>query len=186
MRLGHSWPLSVKAVATALDRYLTGFLYVLRPYRLYRGLQVMSHPWIGQWVWRVGLRGPSYVEAVSQTPAELSRTLRNRESRQGTDRPPEDPLQADTMKSLLWSLLCCASLLLSDVQATYHHLSAVDPQVIAAQSYAQTRNNGRPPHRTLNPASKSYWALCYFFTLQFNLCSGKGRSYKHSTFTRVA
>ncbi|KAM9339236.1 matrilin-3a [Symphorus nematophorus] len=56
------------------------------------------------------------------------------------------------MKSLLWSLLYCASLLLADVQATYHHLSAGDPQLIAAQSFAQTRNNGRPPHRTLNPA----------------------------------
>ncbi|XP_051265442.1 matrilin-3a isoform X2 [Dicentrarchus labrax] len=51
----------------------------------------------------------------------------------------------------LWSLLYCASLLLSDAQATYH-LSAGDPQLIAAQSYAQTRNNGRPPIRTLNPA----------------------------------
>ncbi|XP_018550479.1 matrilin-3a [Lates calcarifer] len=56
------------------------------------------------------------------------------------------------MKSLLWSLLYCASLLLSDVLGTYHHLSAGDPQLIAAQSYAQTRNNGRPPQRTLNPA----------------------------------
>ncbi|CAB1445161.1 unnamed protein product [Pleuronectes platessa] len=55
------------------------------------------------------------------------------------------------MKSSLWSLLFCTSLLLSDVLATYH-LSAVDPQVVAAQSYAQTRNNGRPPTRTLNPA----------------------------------
>ncbi|XP_044025905.1 matrilin-3a isoform X2 [Siniperca chuatsi] len=55
------------------------------------------------------------------------------------------------MKSLLLSLLYCASLLLSDVLATYH-LSAGDPQLIAAQSYAQTRNNGRPPIRTLNPA----------------------------------
>ncbi|XP_034384335.1 matrilin-3a isoform X1 [Cyclopterus lumpus] len=52
------------------------------------------------------------------------------------------------MKSFLCSLL---SLLLSDVLATYH-LSAGDPQLIAAQSYAQTRNNGRAPFRTLNPA----------------------------------
>nr|XP_046229940.1 matrilin-3a isoform X2 [Scatophagus argus]XP_046229941.1 matrilin-3a isoform X2 [Scatophagus argus] len=56
------------------------------------------------------------------------------------------------MKSLLWSLLCCASLLLSEVLATYQPLSAGEPQLIAAQSYAQTRNNGRPPFRTLNPA----------------------------------
>ncbi|TNN45209.1 Matrilin-3 [Liparis tanakae] len=55
------------------------------------------------------------------------------------------------MKSFLCSLF---SLLLADVLATYH-LSAGDPQLIAAQSYAQTRNNGRPPFRTLNPA-KTY------------------------------
>ncbi|XP_034756255.1 matrilin-3a isoform X4 [Etheostoma cragini] len=55
------------------------------------------------------------------------------------------------MKSSLWSLLLCASLLLSDVLATYQ-LNAWDHQLIAAQSYAQTRNNGRPPSRTLDPA----------------------------------
>ncbi|XP_026196602.1 matrilin-3a [Anabas testudineus] len=55
------------------------------------------------------------------------------------------------MKSFLRSLVYCASLLLSDVLATYH-LSAGDPHLSAAQSYAQTRNNGRPPPRTLNPA----------------------------------
>ncbi|XP_078131094.1 matrilin-3a isoform X2 [Sander vitreus] len=55
------------------------------------------------------------------------------------------------MKSFLWSLLFCASLLLSDVLATYQ-LNAGDPQLIAAQSYAQTRNNGRPPLRTLDPS----------------------------------
>ncbi|TKS75549.1 Matrilin-3 Precursor [Collichthys lucidus] len=54
------------------------------------------------------------------------------------------------MKSFL-CLLCCSALLLSDVLATYHH-SALDPHMIAAQSYAQTRNNGRPPTKTLNPA----------------------------------
>ncbi|XP_055362084.1 matrilin-3a [Betta splendens] len=55
------------------------------------------------------------------------------------------------MKALSRSLLLCASLLLADVLATYH-LGARDPQLIAAQSYAQTRNNGRPPHRTLSPS----------------------------------
>ncbi|XP_078029998.1 matrilin-3a isoform X2 [Epinephelus lanceolatus] len=55
------------------------------------------------------------------------------------------------MKSVLCSLLSCASLLLSDVLATYH-LSVGDPQLISAQSFAQSRNNGRPPLRTLNPA----------------------------------
>ncbi|XP_063758446.1 matrilin-3a isoform X2 [Eleginops maclovinus] len=56
------------------------------------------------------------------------------------------------MNSFLWSLLCCAALLLPDVRATYP-LSAGDPQLIVAQSYAQTRLNGRPPIRTLNPES---------------------------------
>lgn len=60
---------------------------------------------------------------------------------------------SDTMRCLLRSLLCCAALLLSGVRATYH-LGAGQQQLIAAQSYAQTRNNGRPPMRTLNPASK--------------------------------
>ncbi|XP_065820210.1 matrilin-3a isoform X2 [Labrus bergylta] len=60
-------------------------------------------------------------------------------------------LRADMMKSFLWSLLYCGSLLLSDVRATYH-LSAGDPHLLAAQSHAQSRHNGRPPFRTLNPA----------------------------------
>ncbi|XP_075869671.1 matrilin-3a isoform X6 [Nelusetta ayraudi] len=58
------------------------------------------------------------------------------------------------VKCLLRSLLLyCSALLLpaTHVRATYH-LGAGDPQLIAAQSYAQTRNNGRPPMRTLNPA----------------------------------
>ncbi|XP_077949291.1 matrilin-3a isoform X3 [Gasterosteus aculeatus] len=78
-------------------------------------------------------------------------------------RPQQDPLRlrADTgqttgggrrmqtrMKPFLWSVL--SLLLLSDVLATYH-LGVGDPQRIAAQSYAQTRTNGRPPFRTLNP-----------------------------------
>ncbi|CAF90336.1 unnamed protein product, partial [Tetraodon nigroviridis] len=50
---------------------------------------------------------------------------------------------------MLWELLLFV--LLADVRATYH-LSPVDPQRVAAQSYAQTRNNARPPPRTLNPA----------------------------------
>lgn len=62
--------------------------------------------------------------------------------------PPGGPLRAGKM---LWELLLFV--LLADVRATYH-LSPVDPQRVAAQSYAQTRNNARPPPRTLNPASK--------------------------------
>uniref|UniRef100_A0A3B3D454 Matrilin 3a n=1 Tax=Oryzias melastigma TaxID=30732 RepID=A0A3B3D454_ORYME len=57
------------------------------------------------------------------------------------------------MKHCTWSLLYCTALLLSDVvQATYH-LRPGDSQLIAAQSYAQARNNGRPPFRTLNPSN---------------------------------
>ncbi|XP_076730067.1 matrilin-3a isoform X1 [Maylandia zebra] len=55
------------------------------------------------------------------------------------------------MKAFHWILLYCAAPLLSDVQGTYH-LMAGDPELMAAQSYAQTRNNGHPPLRTLNPA----------------------------------
>ncbi|XP_053737529.1 matrilin-3a [Synchiropus splendidus] len=51
-----------------------------------------------------------------------------------------------------WSLLCSIALLASDASATYRGLNGGDPQMMAAQSYAQTRNNGRPPIRTLNPA----------------------------------
>ncbi|XP_020570565.1 matrilin-3 isoform X4 [Oryzias latipes] len=57
------------------------------------------------------------------------------------------------MKHWTWSLLYCTALLLSDVvQATYH-LRSGDPQLIAAQSYAQARHNARPPFRTLNPTN---------------------------------
>lgn len=60
----------------------------------------------------------------------------------------EEPLRAGKM---LWKLLLFV--LLADVRATYH-LSPVDPHRVATQSYAQTRNNARPPLRPLNPASK--------------------------------
>ncbi|KAM9798215.1 uncharacterized protein ACB057_009265 [Neosynchiropus ocellatus] len=51
-----------------------------------------------------------------------------------------------------WSFLCSIALLVADASATYQGLNGGDPQMMAAQSYAQTRNNGRPPIRTLNPA----------------------------------
>lgn len=50
-------------------------------------------------------------------------------------------------------LLVAAAALLSGARATYR-LRPGDPQLFAAQSYAQSRNSGRPPIRTLNPASK--------------------------------
>lgn len=52
---------------------------------------------------------------------------------------------------MLWKLLLL--LLLAGARATYP-LGPGDPRLLAAQSHAQTRNNGRPPLRTLNPASK--------------------------------
>uniref|UniRef100_A0A1A7XFC5 Matrilin 3a n=1 Tax=Iconisemion striatum TaxID=60296 RepID=A0A1A7XFC5_9TELE len=55
------------------------------------------------------------------------------------------------MKLLFQSLLLCALLLLSDVAQATYHLGAGDPQLLAAQSHAQTRLNGRPPLRTLHP-----------------------------------
>uniref|UniRef100_A0A8C6TID4 Matrilin 3a n=1 Tax=Neogobius melanostomus TaxID=47308 RepID=A0A8C6TID4_9GOBI len=55
------------------------------------------------------------------------------------------------MKRMLVSLVYSACLLLWDVLATYTHMGALDPHAIAAQSYAQSRHNARPPLRTLNP-----------------------------------
>lgn len=67
----------------------------------------------------------------------------------------EGPLRAGEMLRKL--LLVAAVALLSGARATFH-LSPGDPQLGAAhshaQSHAQSRNNARPPIRTLNPASK--------------------------------
>ncbi|XP_019713405.1 matrilin-3a isoform X4 [Hippocampus comes] len=46
------------------------------------------------------------------------------------------------MKCWLWGLVCGTPLMLGDVLATYR---------LNAQSFAQSRNNGQPPTRTLNP-----------------------------------
>lgn len=115
-------------------------------------LEVMSHLWIGQTVWRVGLR-------ARHTWRRLDRSRTIWDEERAAVRPPGGLHMQIRMKSFLCSLF---SLLLADVLATYH-LSAGDPQLIAAQSYAQTRSNGRPPFRTLNPASKFYWNLYQFF-----------------------
>ncbi|XP_056872747.1 matrilin-3a isoform X1 [Takifugu flavidus] len=61
----------------------------------------------------------------------------------------EGPLRAGKMLRKL--LLFAAAALLSGARATFR-LSPGDPQLVAAQSYAQSRNNARPPIRTLNPA----------------------------------
>ncbi|XP_041815102.1 matrilin-3a [Chelmon rostratus] len=86
------------------------------------------------------------------------------------------------MKCFLWSLLCCAPLLLPDVRATYH-LSAGDPQLIAAQSYAQTRSNGRPPHRTLNPAKTD--SQCRSRPLDLVFIIDSSRSVRPGEFEKV-
>uniref|UniRef100_A0A3B3ZD81 VWFA domain-containing protein n=1 Tax=Periophthalmus magnuspinnatus TaxID=409849 RepID=A0A3B3ZD81_9GOBI len=56
------------------------------------------------------------------------------------------------MTRVLVGLVYSACLLFWDVVATYTHVGALEPHAIAAQSYAQSRHNGRPPARTLNPA----------------------------------
>ncbi|XP_034756257.1 matrilin-3a isoform X5 [Etheostoma cragini] len=86
------------------------------------------------------------------------------------------------MKSSLWSLLLCASLLLSDVLATYQ-LNAWDHQLIAAQSYAQTRNNGRPPSRTLDPAKTD--SQCRSRTLDLVFIIDSSRSVRPGEFEKV-
>ncbi|XP_067339150.1 matrilin-3a isoform X2 [Channa argus] len=86
------------------------------------------------------------------------------------------------MKSLLLSLLYCASLLLSDALATYQ-LSAEDPQMIAAQSYAQSRNNGRPPLRTLNPSKTDSECRSRLLDLVFIIDSS--RSVRPGEFEKV-
>ncbi|MEQ2306589.1 hypothetical protein AMECASPLE_009730 [Ameca splendens] len=57
------------------------------------------------------------------------------------------------MKPFLWSLLCCVLQLFSDVAHATYHLRAGDSELITAQSYAQTRHNGQPKLRTLNPTN---------------------------------
>ncbi|XP_032398834.1 matrilin-3a isoform X3 [Etheostoma spectabile] len=86
------------------------------------------------------------------------------------------------MKSSLWSLLLWAALLLSDVLATYQ-LNAWDHQLIAAQSHAQTRNNGRPPSRTLDPAKTD--SQCRSRTLDLVFIIDSSRSVRPGEFEKV-
>lgn len=129
------------------------FYTVLSPYRPSRcpaGGPVPPLDWTpGLTCWP---EGPSYEEAVRPP---LSRAGPS-DTETRTTQTTSGLCTQIMMKFVLCSLLSCLSLLLSDVLATYTHLSAADPQLVAAQSFAQTRNNGRPPLRTLNPASKSY------------------------------
>uniref|UniRef100_A0A3P8TXZ7 Matrilin 3a n=1 Tax=Amphiprion percula TaxID=161767 RepID=A0A3P8TXZ7_AMPPE len=86
------------------------------------------------------------------------------------------------MKSALRSLLLCAALLRSGVQATFP-LSAGDPQLIAAQSYAQSRNNGRPPLRTLNLAKTD--SQCRSRPLDLVFIIDSSRSVRPGEFEKV-
>lgn len=126
----------------------------------YGGPEVMPHLWIGCRVWRIGLRAPHMWRRSDPRWAELSW------AEQDTHTDTTGGLCVHMMKSVLCSLLSCASLLLSDVLATYH-LSVGDPQLISTQSFAQSRNNGRPPLRTLNPASKSLQLVSNILCLIF-------------------
>ncbi|XP_076024168.1 matrilin-3a isoform X2 [Genypterus blacodes] len=75
------------------------------------------------------------------------------------------------MKSFLCSLCYCTSLLLSAVLATYD------------QSYAQSRNNGRPPLRTLNPAKTD--SQCRSRTLDLVFIIDSSRSVRPGEFEKV-
>ncbi|XP_036066344.1 matrilin-3a isoform X2 [Oryzias melastigma] len=87
------------------------------------------------------------------------------------------------MKHCTWSLLYCTALLLSDVvQATYH-LRPGDSQLIAAQSYAQARNNGRPPFRTLNPSKED--GQCRSRPLDLVFIIDSSRSVRPAEFEKV-
>ncbi|XP_063352176.1 matrilin-3a [Pelmatolapia mariae] len=86
------------------------------------------------------------------------------------------------MKAFHWILLYCAAPLLSDVQATYH-LMAGDPELMAAQSYAQTRNNVRPPLRTLNPAKTD--SQCRSRSLDLVFIIDSSRSVRRGEFEKV-
>ncbi|XP_042076292.1 matrilin-3a isoform X4 [Haplochromis burtoni] len=86
------------------------------------------------------------------------------------------------MKAFHWILLYCAAPLLSDVQGTYH-LMAGDPELMAAQSYAQTRNNGRPPLRTLNPAKTD--SQCRSRSLDLVFIIDSSRSVRRGEFEKV-
>uniref|UniRef100_A0A672GS30 Matrilin-3-like n=1 Tax=Salarias fasciatus TaxID=181472 RepID=A0A672GS30_SALFA len=86
------------------------------------------------------------------------------------------------MRSALWSLLYGAALLLCDATATYH-LSPGDPRLLAAQSYAQNRNNGRPPLRTLDPRKTD--AQCRSRPLDLVFIIDSSRSVRPGEFEKV-
>ncbi|KAI4890086.1 hypothetical protein NFI96_022761, partial [Prochilodus magdalenae] len=89
----------------------------------------------------------------------------------------------DTMKSFFGVFLCCLSVLLADISATYN-----DPTQILAQSYAQRRNygsppNARPPQRTLNPAATD--SQCRSRPLDLVFIIDSSRSVRPGEFEKV-
>ncbi|KAF7230709.1 matrilin-3-like [Nothobranchius furzeri] len=87
------------------------------------------------------------------------------------------------MKPFLQSLLLCSLLLFSDVAQATYHLGAVDPHLTAAQSHAQTRLNGRPPFRSLNPAKTDSQCRTRHLDLVFIIDSS--RSVRPAEFEKV-
>ncbi|XP_003971908.2 matrilin-3a isoform X1 [Takifugu rubripes] len=92
----------------------------------------------------------------------------------------EGPLRAGKMLRKL--LLFAAAALLSGARATFR-LSPGDPQLVAAQSYAQSRNNARPPIRTLNPAKTD--SSCMSRPLDLVFIIDSSRSVRPSEFEKV-
>ncbi|XP_077409548.1 matrilin-3a [Vanacampus margaritifer] len=79
------------------------------------------------------------------------------------------------MKYWLWGLVCGTPFMLGDVLATYQ---------LNGQSFAQTRNKGRPPTRTLNPA-KSPESQCTSRLLDLVFIIDSSRSIRPSDFGKV-
>ncbi|XP_056150120.1 matrilin-3a [Lampris incognitus] len=86
------------------------------------------------------------------------------------------------MTSLLWSLVYCVPLFLSDVRGTYP-LGAPDHQRASAQSYAQSRSNARPPHRTLDPSKTD--SQCRSRPLDLVFIIDSSRSVRPGEFEKV-
>uniref|UniRef100_A0A3Q2XLG2 Matrilin 3a n=1 Tax=Hippocampus comes TaxID=109280 RepID=A0A3Q2XLG2_HIPCM len=76
------------------------------------------------------------------------------------------------MKCWLWGLVCGTPLMLGDVLATYR---------LNAQSFAQSRNNGQPPTRTLNPEKSQ----CTRRLLDLVFIIDSSRSIRISDFEKV-
>ncbi|XP_056437548.1 matrilin-3a isoform X4 [Gadus macrocephalus] len=81
-----------------------------------------------------------------------------------------------------FSCVYCVLLLLSGVLGTYPP-SGLDLHHITAQSYAQTRNIARPPHRTLNPSKTD--SQCRSLPLDLVFIIDSSRSVRPGEFEKV-